>query len=151
MPDGYHGACYVWCMRRATAWLTMALLLAAASPSQAFVTPRWNAQRESKRSTLIGRWSAVTFKTKSAQKIDDLGLLVVFTPTELRIEEGSKSEKASWKIVRQEADLLELDVLDAKGRHHALDVLVEGSDALTLYFQDDDGEDEASVRLERVH
>lgn len=138
-------------MRWAAAITTFALLLGVAD-AHAFVTPRWNAQRESRRSTLIGKWSAITYKKlKSAQKIDDPGLLIVFTPTELRVEDGSWVEKASWKIVRQEADLLGLDVVDDKGRHHAIDVLVEGSDALTMYLQDDDGDDEESVRLERVH
>lgn len=128
-----------------------AVLVGTAAPSRAFVTPRWNTQRESRRSTLLGKWSAVSFKTKQGAKLDEPGLLFVFTPTELRVEEGTKSEKATWKIVRQDADLLELEVVDAKGRRHSLDVLVEGSNALTVYFQDDDGEDEASVRLERVH
>lgn len=108
--------------------------------------------KESRRSTLIGKWSAVTYKKhKGTQKVDDPGILVVFTPTEMRIEDGQWVEKATWKIVRQEVDLLGLDVLDSKGRHHAVDVLVEGSDALTLYVEDDDGDDEETVRLERVH
>jgi len=139
-------------MRWAAAMTLLAVLLATAPGARAFVTPRWNAQRESRRSTLIGKWSAITHKNlKTSKKLDDPGLLIVITPTELRVEDGSFVEKATWKIVRQEADLLGLDVVDSKGRHHAIDVLVEGSDALTMYLEDDDGDDEESVRLERVH
>ncbi|MBI2391675.1 MAG: hypothetical protein HYV09_18950 [Deltaproteobacteria bacterium] len=122
-----------------------------ATPARAFVTPRWDAMRESRRATLLGRWSVITQKkSHSSSQVHDPGIEIVFTRTELRVERAGFSSRASWKIVRQDGDLLEVQITDAKGKHHDLDVLVEGSDALTIYVRDDDGEDEEAMRLERV-
>lgn len=121
------------------------------TPARAFVTPRWDAMRESRRAILLGRWSVITTKKgHSSSQVHDPGIELVFTRTELRVEARDFSSRASWKIVRQDGDLLEIEITDAKGKQHDIDVLVEGSDALTIYVRDDDGDDKEVMRLERV-
>ncbi len=93
----------------------------------------------------------MSIKGKHGAKADAPGLLLSFSPSALRVEHGTKVQTLLWRLVRQDADLLELEVWDEAGKRRPVDVLVEGSDALTVYVQDDDGNDDETLRLERVH
>lgn len=133
-------------------FLSVALVcatLTAAVPAGAFVVPRWNAARE-RRAALIGTWRAVTYKKQYNASVADPGITISFERAVMWVEHSGKLEKSSWKIVSQDGDLLGVEITDAKGKLHSVDVLVEGADALTLYIADDAGDDDETVRLERV-
>jgi hypothetical protein len=133
-------------------FLSVALVcatLATSLPAQAFVVPRWNVARE-RRSALIGTWRAVTYKKQYNVSVLDPGITISFERAVMWVEHSGKTEKGTWKIVTQDGDLLGVEVTDDKGKMHSLDVLVEGADALTLYIEDDSGDDEETLRLERV-
>lgn len=123
--------------------------LATASPANAFVVPRWNTVRE-RRGALLGTWRAVTYKKQYNAVITDPGITVSFDKAAVWVEYSGKTEKGTWKIVAHDDDLLSLDITDEKGKVRRLDVLVEGPDALTLYVEDDAGDDEETLRLERI-
>lgn len=123
--------------------------LATAMPANAFVVPRWNMVRE-RRGALLGSWRAVTYKKQYNSVVADPGITVSFEKAVVWVEYSGKSEKGSWKIIAQDGDLLSLEVTDNKGKIRNLDVLVEGPDALTLYVEDDAGDDEETLRLERI-
>ncbi len=123
--------------------------LSASLPARAFVVPRWNAIRE-RRGALLGSWRAVTYKKQYNSSVADPDITVTFERAAMWVEHSGKTEKGTWKIVTHDGDLLSVEVTDDKGKNHNLDVLVEGPDALTLYVEDDDGDDEETLRLERI-
>jgi hypothetical protein len=123
--------------------------LATALPANAFVVPRWNALRD-RRGSLLGTWRVVTAKKAFNAAVADPDITISFERAVIWIEHSGKSEKGTWKIVSQDADLLSVEVTDDKGKPHNLDVLIESPDALTLYLEDEAGDDEEKLRLERV-
>jgi hypothetical protein len=134
-------------------WLSVALAcvtLASTSPAGAFVTPRWQSTRDRGRKAIMGTWRAVTLKTHNGAPVIEPGITIVFDKTTLRIELDGKVERGTWRVVDQEGDIVELEVIDEKGKRHDVDVLIESNTALTLYVEDDDGDDEEVVRVERV-
>lgn len=133
-------------------FLSVALIcvtLASAAPANAFVVPRWNLARD-RRSALFGTWRTVTYKQQYKSSVMDPGIVVGFDRAVMWVEHSGKTEKGTWKVVTADGDLLELEITDDKGKRHNLDVLVDSSDALTLYLTDDAGDDVETLRLERV-
>lgn len=133
-------------------FLSVALVcatLASAAPANAFVVPRWNLARD-RRGALLGTWRTVTYKKQYSLSVADSGIVIGFDKGVMWIEHSGKTEKGSWKVVTADGDLLGLEITDDKGKHHNLDVLVESPDALTLYLEDDAGDDEETLRLERI-
>lgn len=141
--------CYAEEMRWLSVVLAGATLLYATS-ADAFVTPGFSGARERGRKALLGTWRALSFKTHNGAPIIEPGIIVVFERATLRVETEGMIERGSFRVVDQEGDMLELQVTDAKGKTHEMDVLVEGSNALTLYVEDDDGDDDAVLRVERI-
>jgi hypothetical protein len=136
-------------MRRIAAALASAALLTTAS-AEAFVVPRWNAQPG--RGALVGSWRAV-----SARKQQDTDrqpqVYVAFDPAVVWIESASnpsRNTRNAWRIVSHDGDLLSLELVDAKRHVQHVDALVSGGNALTLYFINDDGDDDEVLRLERL-
>jgi hypothetical protein len=123
--------------------------LATAMPANAFVVPRWNTLRE-RRGSLLGSWRAVTYKKQSNVSVADPGITVSFDKAAVWVESSGKTEKGTWKLVTQDGDLLGVEITDDTGKAHNMDVLVESSDALTLYVADDSGDDDETLRLERI-
>lgn len=134
-------------------FLSVALVcatLASTAPANAFVVPRWNLARD-RRSALLGTWRTVTYKKQYANtSVMDPGIVIGFDRAVVWVEHSGKTEKGTWKVVSADGDLLELEITDDKGKRLHLDVLVEGGDALTVYFEDDAGDDVETLRLERV-
>lgn len=134
-------------------WLSVVLAgatLLSATTANAFVTPSFRGARERGRKALIGTWRALSLKPHNGTPIIEPNLTMSFDPTTLRVETDGKVERATWRVLDQEANIVELEVTDTKGKVHDVDVLIESSDALTLYIEDDDGDDELVVRLERL-
>jgi len=133
-------------------FLSVALVcatLAVAAPANAFVVPRWNLARD-RRSALLGTWRTVTYKQQYKTSVMDPGIIIGFDRAVMWVEHSGKTEKGTWKVVTTDGDLLGLEITDEKGKRHNLDVLVDSSDALTLYLEDDAGDDVETLRLERV-
>jgi hypothetical protein len=137
-------------------WLSVVLagatLLCATSPGRradAFVTPGFSNSRERGRKALLGTWRALSYKSHNGAPVIEPPITVVFERSSMRVEAEGVVERGTWRVVDQEGDMLELQVTDSKGKTHDVDVLVEGTDALTLYIEDDDGDDDGVLRVER--
>lgn len=134
-------------------WLSVVLAgatLLCATSADAFVTPGFSTSRERGRRALLGTWRTLSYKAQHGAPVIEPGIIVIFERAALRVEVDGVAERGSWRVVDQEGDMLELQVTDAKGKTHDMDVLVEGSDALTLYVEDEDGNDDAVLRVERM-
>jgi hypothetical protein len=134
-------------------WVGVALIcatLTSAAQAAAFVVPGWNASHQRGRSAILGKWAAVAYKKQQAALITDPGITLSIERGVLWIEQGTRIERSTWRVVEQDGDLLGLELIDAKGKRHDVDVLIEGDDALTIYVQDDEWDDDEVLRLERV-
>lgn len=121
-----------------------------ATTAGAFVTPGFSGARERGRRALLGTWRALSYKSHNGSQIFEPGITISFEKTTLRVEAEGKIERASWRVLDQEGSIVELEVTDSKGKAHDMDVLIESSDALTLYIEDDDGDDDEVLRVERI-
>jgi hypothetical protein len=124
--------------------------LLASSSAGAFVSPRWRAHEESLRTAMIGTWQVVGGRHKGATTTN-LDVRLEIDGENIRISDvgAGIAALAKWSYVSQEGEIVTISVEDDRGKKHEVDVLVENRDALTFYVQDDDGDDEEVLRLER--
>lgn len=125
--------------------------LLASTTASAFVSPRWRAHEESLRTTMIGTWQVVGGRHKGTTAVD-LDVRLEIDRENIRISDlgAGFAALAKWSYVSQEGEIVSIVVEDDHGKKHEVDVLVENPDALTFYVQDDDGNDEEVLRLERT-
>lgn len=134
-------------------WLSVALAcvtLLTSSPADAFVTPRWTPPRDRSRNAIVGTWRAISYKHHNGMPQIEPEIVITFARTTLRVEIDGRIERGTWRIVDQEGDIVGIEVTDDKGKKHDMDVLIENNTALTLYVEDDDGDDEEVLRVERI-
>ncbi|MGZ3420857.1 MAG: hypothetical protein ACXVEF_34245 [Polyangiales bacterium] len=140
-------------MRRLAIAAFASAALLASSGASAFVSPRWRAHEASLRTAMIGSWQVVGGRHKgSATTSADLDIRLDIDRDTIKISNVAAgfSELAKWSYVGQEGEMVTITVEDTHGKKHEVDVLVETPDALTFYVEDDDGDDEEVIRLERM-
>jgi hypothetical protein len=134
-------------------WWSVVLVsaqLLLSTTASAFVTPSYSGARERGRKALIGTWRALSIKAHNGAPKFEPEITITFEKNVLRVESEGDIERATWRVISQEGSIVELEITDSKGKTHDMDVLIESSDALTLYIEDDDGDDEEVLRVERI-
>ena len=126
------------------------IVSAATMPSaQAFVTPGW--QRVAQQRSILGRWML----------LDVRGLGGVEPPPNLVVEIGErtirvfmdsdpKSPELEYRSSLDEDGMLVIDASDASGENLEVDVLLETSEAMTVYLRHGDDDTGIAAHFERV-
>lgn len=130
----------------------VALSLLVPARALAFVPPSWSAQHLDRRNAMLGKWEVVSVRFKSAAPVDAPHVVVEIDPTRITFEDRGAGEltQARWRVVDEDGDMLGIEVDSSEDRTKKVDVLIEGGDALTFYVTDEDGDDDAVLRLVRA-